>query len=105
MRDSCWGDLSWNPSWFVAVHSEDDAWQVEAAIPLVALTGDLIASGKTWCCNVIRTIPGQGVQGWSLPAGVPEEDARLEGMGLLMFKDDPRYEAREQGKKMKRVEK
>jgi photosystem II stability/assembly factor-like uncharacterized protein len=105
VRDSCWGDLSWNPSWFVAVHGEENAWQIEAAIPLGALTGDMITSGKTWCCNVIRTIPGQGVQGWSLPAGMPEEDARLEGMGLLMFKGDARQEAREQGKQMKRVQK
>ena len=77
--------------------------------PLRALRGggwlDPAEFCRAWCCNVIRTIPGQGVQGWSLPAGMPEEDARLEGMGLLMFKADPRQEAREQGKPMKRVEK
>jgi hypothetical protein len=42
---------------------------------------------------VIRTLPGQGVQAFSLPAGVPEEDPRLEGMGLLLFRLDPRLEA------------
>jgi hypothetical protein len=103
VRDSCWGDVSWNPPWFVAVDSNETAWQIEAAIPLVSMTADLITSGKAWCCNVIRTIPGQGVQAWSLPAGMPDEDAQLEGMGLLMFKLDPRYEALNQGRKMKRA--
>ena len=63
---------------------------IEAAIPLTALTGDIITSGRAWACNVIRTLPGQGVQAFSLPAGVPEEEPRLEGMGLLMFQLDPR---------------
>jgi hypothetical protein len=104
VRESCWGDLSWNPKWFVAVHSEDNAWQIEAAIPMRALTGDIITSGKAWACNVIRTIPGQGVQAWSLPAGVPEDDPRLEGMGLLLFKLDSRQQAQRQpGQRMQRA--
>ena len=94
VREDCWGDASWDPRWFVAVHSEPTAWQIEAAIPLSALTGDTITSGRTWACNVIRVVPGQGVQGWSLPAGVPGKDARPEGMGLLTFRLDPRQEAR-----------
>jgi hypothetical protein len=95
VRESCWGDLKWDPRWFVAVHSEENAWQIEAAIPLIAMTGDLITPGKTWCCHVIRTLPGRGVQSLSLPAGVPEDDPRLEGMGLLMFKADPKFEAKQ----------
>ncbi|MBI1914371.1 MAG: hypothetical protein HYS12_06480 [Planctomycetes bacterium] len=94
VREDCWGDTSWDPRWFVAVHSEPTAWQIEAAIPLSALTGDTITSGRTWACNLIRVVPGQGVQGWSLPAGVPGKDARPEGMGLLSFRLDPRQEAR-----------
>jgi photosystem II stability/assembly factor-like uncharacterized protein len=90
VREECWGDWSWNPHWFVAVHSEQTFWQIEAAIPLVALTGDTITSGRAWACNVVRVQPGQGVQAWSLPAGLPEKDPRLEGMGLLMFHMPPR---------------
>jgi photosystem II stability/assembly factor-like uncharacterized protein len=89
--DDCWGDLTWNPRWYVAIHSERDCWQIEAAIPLSELSGDTVALGRTWACNIVRTLPGRGVQAWSLPAGV---DPRPEGMGLLMFLQ----EARPQGK-------
>ena len=92
VREDCWGDPSWDPRWFVAVHSEPTCWQIEAAIPLVALTGDSITSGRTWACNVVRVLPGRGVQAWSLPAGTPERP-RLEGMGLLMFRLSDRQEA------------
>jgi photosystem II stability/assembly factor-like uncharacterized protein len=86
--EDCWGDKSWDPRWFVAVHSEPTCWVIEAAIPLVALTADSITSGKAWACNVIRVVPGRGVQAWSLPAEVPEETLRPEGMGLLLFSQD-----------------
>ncbi len=80
--EDCWGDRSWNPKWFVAVHSEERFWQIEAAIPLAELTGDRIRPGEAWACNLVRTIPGQGVQAFSIPADVMP---RPEGMGLLMF--------------------
>jgi hypothetical protein len=70
------------------VHSEPTCWVIEAAIPLVALTSDGITSGKAWACNVVRVVPGRGVQAWSLPAEVPEETLRPEGMGLLIFAQD-----------------
>jgi photosystem II stability/assembly factor-like uncharacterized protein len=84
--DDCWGDLTWDPHWYVAIHSERDCWQVEAAIPLTELTGDTVTLGRTWACNVVRILPGRGVQAWSLPAGV---EPRPEGMGLLMFLQEP----------------
>jgi photosystem II stability/assembly factor-like uncharacterized protein len=83
--EDCWRDRTWDPRWFVAVHSEPTCWIVEAAIPLVALTSDGITAGRTWACNVVRVLPGRGVQAWSLPAEVPEESLRPEGMGLLTF--------------------
>jgi photosystem II stability/assembly factor-like uncharacterized protein len=85
--DDCWGDLTWNPRWFVAVHSEADCWQIEAAIPLAELTGDRVSIGTTWACNVVRTLPGRGVQAFSTPADV---QPRPEGMGLLLFLDEAR---------------
>jgi photosystem II stability/assembly factor-like uncharacterized protein len=88
IADECWGDKTWDPRWFLAVHKEDTEWVVEAAIPLAALTGDGATPGLAWCCNVIRTIPGRGVQAWSLPAEAPDETLRPEGMGLLIFMPD-----------------
>lgn len=84
--DDCWGDLTWDPRWYVALQSERTSWQVEAAIPLTELTGDSVAFGRTWACNVVRVLPGRGVQAWSLPAGV---EPRPEGMGLLLFLQEP----------------
>ncbi len=86
LAEDCWGDKSWNPRWFVAIRSEPTCWQVEAAIPIVELTGDPLTTGRCWACNVVRTLPGRGVQAWSVPADV---EPRPEGMGLLMFTADP----------------
>jgi hypothetical protein len=36
----------------------------------------------------MRVLPGRGVQAFSLPAEVPEEALRLEGMGLVLFGRD-----------------
>ncbi len=83
--EDCWGDKTWDPRWFVAVHSEPKGWVVEAAIPLLALSGDRITKGRAWACNVVRVLPGHGVQAYSLPAEAPEESLRPEGMGLLIF--------------------
>lgn len=83
--EDCWGDRSWDPQWFVAVRSSDEGWQIEAAIPLSQLTGDRVTHGSAWACNVVRTLPGRGVQAWSLPADV---QPRPEGMGLLLFQPE-----------------
>jgi photosystem II stability/assembly factor-like uncharacterized protein len=86
--EDCWGDRGWNPRWFVAVHSEPTCWQIEAAIPLLELTGDPVTVGRAWACNLVRVVPGRGVQACSLPADV---EPRPEGMGLLLFtQDQPR---------------
>jgi hypothetical protein len=70
----------------VAIYSEPTRWQIEAAIPLVELTGDPVTVGKAWACNIVRVIPGRGVQALSTPADV---EPRPEGMGLLIFTDGP----------------
>jgi photosystem II stability/assembly factor-like uncharacterized protein len=80
--EDCWGDKTWNPRWFVAHHSDKTSWQVEAAIPLIELTGDRVPVGSAWACNVVRILPGRGVQAFSVPADV---EPRPEGMGLLLF--------------------
>jgi photosystem II stability/assembly factor-like uncharacterized protein len=83
--EDCWGDRSWNPKWFVAINPEETGWTAEIAIPLSELTGDVVAPGKLWAVNVVRTVPGRGVQAWSGPAGVTP---RPEGMGVLTFVGD-----------------
>ncbi len=88
VAEDCWGDRTWNPRWFVAVQSEPNVWVAEAAIPLAALTGDQVLPGRAWAFNAVRVLPGRGVQAWSLPAEVPEESPRREGMGLLIFTQD-----------------
>lgn len=87
VADDCWGDRTWNPRWFVALHSEKEFWQVEAAIPLVELTGEPVTVGKAWACNLVRVLPGRGVQAFSLPADV---EPRPEGMGLLLYTAEPK---------------
>jgi len=82
VADDCWGDSSWNPRWFVAVNAEENGWTAEAAIPLSELTGEAMLPGKIWAVNVVRTVPGKGVQAWSGPAGVTP---RPEGMGVMSF--------------------
>ncbi len=93
VAEDCWGDKTWDPRWFVAVRRDRDAWTVEAAIPRAALTGDGFTPGKAWAANVVRVLPGQGVQAFSLPAEAPEESLRPEGMGLLLFAQDAASQA------------
>jgi photosystem II stability/assembly factor-like uncharacterized protein len=85
VREDCWGELSWNPRWFVAIKSAEDCWQVEAAIPLAELSGERPAVNSAWAFNLVRIIPAQGVQSWSQPADVRP---RPEGMSLLLFQQD-----------------
>jgi hypothetical protein len=84
LAEDCWGDKTWDPRWFVAVESDDTGWTAEIAIPRGELTGDAVNLGKVWACNVVRVVPGKGVQAWSTPADVTP---RPEGMGLLIFSE------------------
>ncbi len=88
--EDCWGDKGWDPRWFVAVRGGPEGWVAEVAIPLTLLTGDGVTPGKAWACNVVRVLPGRGVQAFSLPAEATEEAPRPEGMGLLLFAQEAR---------------
>jgi hypothetical protein len=80
--DACWGDSTWDPTWFIAAASEDGQWTAEAAIPLDQLTGRFPTHGSIWAIGIQRTVPGVGFQSWSTPA-----DTRVipEGFGYLIF--------------------
>lgn len=90
VAEDCWGDRTWNPRWFVAYRADETGWWAEAAIPLHELTGEVMTSGRAWACNVVRTLPGRGVQAFATPADV---QPRPEGMGLLIFTTEPRRTA------------
>lgn len=80
--DACWGDATWNPNWFVAARSSDNAWTAEIAVPLSELTGAPPASRQVWALGMQRTVPGVGFQSWTRPAAahpIPE------GFGYMMF--------------------
>ncbi len=82
VAESCWGDASWNPTWFVAQAADEQSWTVEAAIPLDQLTGAYPGSRAVWAVGIQRIVPGVGFQSWTQPAAI---DVLPEGFGWLMF--------------------
>jgi photosystem II stability/assembly factor-like uncharacterized protein len=80
--EGCWGDPSWNPTWFVAAATEDNEWSAEAAIPFEQLTGRFPNSQAVWSVGIQRTVPGVGFQSWSTPAST---SVQPEGFGYLAF--------------------
>jgi hypothetical protein len=81
-NDSCWGDKTWDPQWFVAARQGDGVWTVEAAIPLAELTGQPPQPRDTWAIGIQRVVPGTGFQSWSTPAAV---SVLADGFGYLVF--------------------
>ena len=59
LNESCWGDRSWNPKWFVAFDSMDTGWTAEIAIPIGEITGSSVAN-STWGLQLSRIVPGMG---------------------------------------------
>lgn len=80
--ESCWGDSTWDPAWYVAADETDTTWTVEAAIPLDELTGSFPRQGTAWAVGAQRVVPGVGFQSWSTPAA---PSVIPEGFGLLIF--------------------
>lgn len=80
--EACFDDAAWNPTWFVAAGGDDNLWTVEAAIPLVELTGQRPQPRYVWALGIERTIPGAGAQSWTAPAAAP---GRPESFGYLIF--------------------
>jgi Carbohydrate family 9 binding domain-like len=82
--EDCWGDRTWDPTWYIASQADDRGYRIEAAIPLAELTDTPPADGTVWAFNATRIIPGKGIMSWSRPTGVAP---RPEAMGLLIFSD------------------
>lgn len=82
-HDACWGDATWNPTWYVAQSEDAKTWRIEAAIPLSELTNEPIQSKHVWAIGLRRVIPNQRVESWSSPAS---KSADPKHFGLLIFK-------------------
>ena len=80
--EACWGDATWNPTWFVAAAASEGNWTVEAAIPLDQLTGQYPKSRDVWAVGIQRTVPGVGFQSWNTPAAT---EVIPEGFGYVIF--------------------
>jgi hypothetical protein len=80
--ENCWGDATWDPTWFVAPGAAEGGWTAEAAIPMDQLTGQYPGSRSAWAVGIQRIIPGVGFQSWNTPAAVAVVP---EGLGYLIF--------------------
>lgn len=80
--ESCWGDRTWNPKWYVGSDSEPKQWTAEAAIAWEELTDRPPESRDVWAVSLQRVVPWAGMQSWSAPASV---EVAPEGFGYLIF--------------------
>lgn len=80
-HDACCGDNHWNPTWYVAHSADDDAWTIEAAIPMAELTATPPSARHVWALSACRTIPRTGHQSWTGDFGSETSDQ----FGLLIF--------------------
>jgi hypothetical protein len=80
--DSCLGDSSWNPKWFIAARTAEGSWTAEAAIPLRALSSKVVRGETVWAIGIQRTVPGVGFQSWTRPASTR---VMPEGFGWVKF--------------------
>jgi photosystem II stability/assembly factor-like uncharacterized protein len=82
VSEGCWGDATWNPTWFVASDDDKRCWTAEAAIPLDQLTGTYPTTRTVWALGLRRIIPGVGFEGWSTTS---VDAVRPEEFGYLIF--------------------
>jgi photosystem II stability/assembly factor-like uncharacterized protein len=81
-HDGCWGDVNWNPKWFVAASANSTSWTAEVAIPLAELVPESPATKHVWAVSVKRTVPGGQPASWAGGAADAESPDRF---GLLLF--------------------
>lgn len=81
-RETCLGDPSWDPTWYVAAAGDETHWTIEAAIPLAELAGDKTLKKAYWAVGLQRVLPGGKLQSWTPDA---ELDIRPEGFGLMQI--------------------
>lgn len=79
-NDDLWGDVTWNPKWYVAADGDEQGWRFEVAIPWKELVPSPPARDTVWAASVVRTVPAHGVQSWTTPI---TSKPKLETGGLL----------------------
>jgi photosystem II stability/assembly factor-like uncharacterized protein len=86
-RDACNGDITWNPTWYVAAANDESSWTVEVAIPLAELVEKPPTARDVWALAIRRTIPRTGYQTWSAATtrGEAASDDSPAQFGLLIF--------------------
>jgi len=80
--EACWEDYRYNPQWFVASQADQNAWRIEAAIPIKEMAPNPPQAKRYWAVGLKRIMPAVGVQSWMQPA---EERPRPELFGLMRF--------------------
>lgn len=80
--ESCWGDTTWDPQWYVSAGGDEQYWIVEAAIPWKELVAQPPQPGDVWALGVQRLAPTAGFQAWTSTA---DATIRPEGFGHLTF--------------------
>lgn len=81
-HESCFGDPTWDPTWFVAASGDDEYWTAEIAIPWNQLALKTPQAKDAWAIGVQRAAGHVGFQSFTQPAAVR---VRPEGFGLLVF--------------------
>jgi len=78
--ESCAGDPTWNPEWYVAAVETSDSWTIEAAIAKRDLASVVGQGPPVWAFGVKRIVPGVGLQSWTQPAAAQQQ---FEALGIL----------------------
>lgn len=80
--DSCFGNTTWNPKWYVAARGDDEHWRIEVAIPFEELGPSPPQRNHVWAIGLTRILPAVGIESWTHPAGT---QPRPDSFGLLKF--------------------
>lgn len=80
--DDCFGDATWNPTWYVAAGGDSEWWTAEIAIPWSELRMTPPRARDIWAIGLQRSAPGGRFQAASQPAAAT---IRPEGFALLAF--------------------
>jgi hypothetical protein len=80
--EACFGDPTWNPTWFIATGGDETYWTVEVAIPWEELVPKRPQVRDVWAIGIQRVIPGVGRQGLGRPAAA---ELIPQGCGLMVF--------------------
>jgi hypothetical protein len=81
--DACWGDATWNPTWFVAAGGDDASWTAEVAIPLAELAAAPPAAKHVWALAIERTLPSGAQESWAGP--IDADGDSPDRFGLMIF--------------------